>query len=55
MELAIVLVLALLVFGPKRLPRLGRQLGTTMRQFKHAVTGDEKWTQALERGRDGAV
>jgi sec-independent protein translocase protein TatA len=39
MELIIVLVIVLLIFGPKRLPGLGRQLGTGMREFKDSVTG----------------
>jgi len=39
MELIIVLVIVLLIFGPKRLPGLGRQLGTGMREFKESVTG----------------
>jgi sec-independent protein translocase protein TatA len=34
MELAIVLVLALLVFGPKKLPEIGKGLGQAMREFK---------------------
>jgi sec-independent protein translocase protein TatA len=39
MELIIVLVIVLVIFGPKRLPGLGRQLGTGMREFKESVTG----------------
>ena len=42
MELIIVLVIVLLIFGPKRLPGLGRQLGTGMREFKESVTGKGK-------------
>lgn len=38
-ELIIVLVIVLLVFGPKRLPSLGRQLGGGMREFKDGITG----------------
>ena len=41
-ELILVLVIALVVFGPKRLPQLGRQLGSGMREFKDSVTGDRK-------------
>ncbi len=41
--LIILLVVALLVFGPKRLPEIGRSLGRGMREFKDSVTGqDEK-------------
>lgn len=39
LELIIVLVIALVVFGPKRLPDLGRSLGTGMREFKDSITG----------------
>ena len=37
-ELLIVLGIVLLIFGPKRLPMLGRQLGSGMREFKDSVT-----------------
>ena len=40
LELAIVFVIVLLIFGPKRLPGLGRQLGTGMREFKDSLTGN---------------
>jgi len=39
MELIIVLVVVLLIFGPKRLPGLGKQLGTGMREFKDSISG----------------
>jgi sec-independent protein translocase protein TatA len=41
-EMLIVLVIALVVFGPKRLPDLGRSLGTGMREFKDSITGNAK-------------
>jgi sec-independent protein translocase protein TatA len=40
MELIIVLVIALIVLGPKRLPDAGRSLGRGMREFKDSLTGD---------------
>jgi len=42
-ELLIVLVIVLVILGPKRLPALGRQLGSGMRNFKDAITsrGDD--------------
>ena len=45
-ELLILLVVLLLVFGPKRLPEMGRQLGKGMREFKDSVTGDSKDDEA---------
>ena len=40
--LIIILVVALLVFGPKRLPEIGRSLGRGMREFKDSVTGHDQ-------------
>jgi sec-independent protein translocase protein TatA len=42
MELIIVLVIVLLIFGPKRLPGLGKQLGTGMREFKDSIAGKDR-------------
>jgi sec-independent protein translocase protein TatA len=42
MELVIVLVVVLLIFGPKRLPGLGKQLGTGMREFKESISGKDR-------------
>jgi sec-independent protein translocase protein TatA len=39
MELIIVLVIALIVLGPKRLPDVGRSLGKGMREFKDSISG----------------
>ena len=41
-EILIVLVIVLIVFGPKRLPDLGRSLGSGMREFKDSITGSSK-------------
>jgi sec-independent protein translocase protein TatA len=41
LELAIVLVIALVIFGPKRLPDLGKSLGSGMREFKDSLTGND--------------
>lgn len=40
LEIAIVVIIALLVFGPKRLPELGRSLGKGIREFKGSIGGD---------------
>jgi sec-independent protein translocase protein TatA len=39
MELVIVLVIALLVLGPKRLPEVGRSLGRGLREFRESISG----------------
>jgi len=41
-ELIIVLVIVLLIFGPKRLPGMGRALGSGMKEFKDSITGNDK-------------
>ena len=41
-EMILILVVLLLLFGAKRLPEMGRSLGRGMREFKDAVTGNEK-------------
>jgi sec-independent protein translocase protein TatA len=50
MEIVLLLVLALLLFGAKRLPEIGRSLGSGMREFKDSVSGITKPepTQATE-------
>ncbi len=42
LEIGIVLLIVLIIFGPKRLPGLGKQLGTGMREFKETITGSDK-------------
>jgi sec-independent protein translocase protein TatA len=42
MELVIVFVIALIVLGPKRLPEVGRSLGSSMREFKDAISGEKR-------------
>jgi sec-independent protein translocase protein TatA len=42
MELIIVLVIALVVLGPKRLPDAGKSLGRGIREFKDSISGDNK-------------
>ena len=41
-EILIVLAIALIVFGPKRLPEMGRSLGKGMREFKDSITGNDE-------------
>lgn len=40
LHIAFLLVILLLVFGAKRLPELGRSLGTGMRSFKESISGE---------------
>ena len=38
----VILIIALLILGPKRLPGIGKGLGTGMREFKEGITGESK-------------
>lgn len=40
LEIAIVLIIALIIFGPKRLPELGKSVGDGMREFKASISGE---------------
>jgi sec-independent protein translocase protein TatA len=48
-EILILLVIVLLIFGPKKLPELGRSLGRGMREFKDSITGKDDDRQQLEQ------
>jgi len=54
LEIIIVLVIVLVIFGPKRLPDLGRSLGKGMREFKDSVTGgdDDKHLDSADKKPD---
>lgn len=41
LEIVVVLIIALIVFGPKRLPELGRSLGRGIREFRGSLGGDD--------------
>jgi sec-independent protein translocase protein TatA len=53
LELGIVLLIVLLIVGPKRLPGLGKQLGSGMREFKDSLT--KKVDDDLEERPDGSL
>jgi sec-independent protein translocase protein TatA len=42
LEIAIVLVIVLVIFGPKRLPELGKSMGNGIREFKGSISGEKK-------------
>ncbi len=53
MELIIVLAIALIVLGPKKLPEVGKSVGKGMREFKEAVSGgsdDDREERAALKG-----
>ena len=56
-ELMVILVIALIVLGPKKLPDFGRSLGNGLREFKDSISGDSSRDDeddedlALHRGR----
>jgi sec-independent protein translocase protein TatA len=41
LEIAVVLVIVLIIFGPKRLPELGQSMGRGIREFKNSISGDK--------------
>lgn len=41
LEIALVLLIVLVIFGPKRLPEMGRSMGRGIRSFKDAITRDD--------------
>jgi sec-independent protein translocase protein TatA len=41
-EIVVLLIIALIVFGPKRLPELGKSLGKGIREFRGSVSGDKE-------------
>jgi sec-independent protein translocase protein TatA len=58
LELIVVLIIALVIFGPKRLPELGRSLGKGIREFRGSISGgskdedDDDKPQAIEDSKD---
>jgi len=52
--LIVILIVALLVFGPKRLPEIGRSLGKGMREFKDSITGTSPEKSELPPSADDA-
>jgi sec-independent protein translocase protein TatA len=55
MELVLLLIVLLLVFGPKRLPEMGRSVGRGIREFKDSLSGDEPPERAQPETQPAAV
>lgn len=45
-ELLVILAIALLIFGPKKLPEIGKAIGKTINEFKDAMSSDKKTSTA---------
>jgi sec-independent protein translocase protein TatA len=45
-EIVVVLIIVLIIFGPRRLPEMGRAMGKGIREFKDSVTGNDEDEQA---------
>jgi sec-independent protein translocase protein TatA len=52
LEIAIVLIIVLIIFGPKRLPELGRSMGRGIREFRGSVSGDKDDDDVDEKQRE---
>jgi sec-independent protein translocase protein TatA len=52
LEIAVVLIIVLIIFGPKRLPELGKSMGRGIREFKNSVTGDQDKDSPEEKRRE---
>jgi sec-independent protein translocase protein TatA len=50
----VILVVALLIFGPKRLPEIGHSLGKGMREFKDSITGKDEKPEIRQSSADDA-
>jgi sec-independent protein translocase protein TatA len=53
-EVLLVAFVVLLVFGPKRLPEMGRSLGKGMREFKESITGNDDKPASLPQSQEEA-
>ena len=52
LEILLVLGIALIIFGPKRLPELGRSMGKGIREFRSSLSGEHKDEEANEAKRE---
>jgi sec-independent protein translocase protein TatA len=52
LEIAVVLIIVLIIFGPKRLPELGQSMGRGIREFKASISGDKDKDDPDEKRRE---
>src|SRR3954465_150874 len=52
LEIAVVLIIVLIIFGPKRLPELGQSMGKGIREFKSSLSGDKDKDSPEEKRRE---
>ena len=52
LEIAVVLIIVLIIFGPKRLPELGQSMGRGIREFKNSISGDKDKDSPEEKQRE---
>ena len=52
LEIAVVLIIVLIIFGPKRLPELGQSMGRGIREFKSSLSGDKDKDSPEEKHRE---
>jgi sec-independent protein translocase protein TatA len=52
LEIAVVLIIVLIIFGPKRLPELGQSMGRGIREFKNSISGDKDDDDPDEKRRE---
>jgi sec-independent protein translocase protein TatA len=55
MELIVILAIALIVLGPKRLPEVGKSLGKGMREFKESLSGETEERERREEEERPAI
>jgi sec-independent protein translocase protein TatA len=52
LEIAVVLIIVLIIFGPKRLPELGKSMGHGIREFKNSISGESDQDSPEEKKRE---
>ncbi len=52
LEIAVVLIIVLIIFGPKRLPELGQSMGRGIREFKNSISGEKDEDSPEEKRRE---